>query len=83
VAREEGVTSFVVPLTKPDVTRQLFETVGFDDECEFYSPGFGAQGGDPSAFDFLRRHYLIIGRSLRRAEDPVKYIETIEQQLAE
>ena len=72
-----GVRAFVVPLTRPEHTRQLIAAAGLDAECEYYSPGYGAQGGNPAAFDFIRRHYLIIGRSLASASDPKAYIDDI------
>ena len=50
-------------------------------EQEFYSPGFGAQGGDPARFPGLARHYLIMGRSLLRAEDPAKELARVEERL--
>lgn len=80
-AAELGVAAFVVPLTKPELVARLAEEVPFTESQEFYSPGFGAQKGDPSKFPALKRHYLIMGRSLMNAEDPVEAIERIEQQL--
>jgi len=76
-----GVAAFVTPLTKPDVVARLAAEVPFTAEQEFYSPGFGAQKGDPSRFPALKRHYLIMGRSLMRAEDPAKELARVEQQL--
>ena len=83
IALEEGVTDFVVPLTKPDAVRELHRRVGFATDCEFFSPGYGAQGGDPSKFDFVSTHHLIIGRSLLKAENPAHYITEIEMRLQE
>ncbi len=76
-----GVAAFVTPLTKPEVVARLAAEVPFTAEQEFYSPGFGAQQGDPSRFPALKRHYLIMGRSLMRAEDPAKELARVEQQL--
>jgi orotidine-5'-phosphate decarboxylase len=72
-----GVRRFVVPLTKPDVVR----SVSFPKGAVFYSPGFGAQGGDAHAFAQLAEHHLIAGRSLMGARDPLAYVEQVAQQL--
>ncbi|MBN1408385.1 MAG: response regulator [Calditrichaceae bacterium] len=77
-----GVHSFVVPLTKPDETYNLYEQAKLDDKCVFYSPGFGKQGGDEAEFGFLKTHYLIIGRSLLEADNPVEYIELVRKKIA-
>jgi orotidine-5'-phosphate decarboxylase len=76
-----GVGAFVTPLTKPEVVAKLAAEVPFTAEQEFYSPGFGAQGGDPGQFPALKRHYLIIGRSLMAAEDPAKKLAEVEEEL--
>lgn len=75
-----GVRAFVTPLTRPEATRAVLEQAGMLDPAQageliFYSPGLGAQGGDPGAFPFLREHRLIAGRALMRAPDPVAWIE--------
>lgn len=79
IALEEGVSSFVVPLTKPDATKKLFERLQFNASHTFYSPGFGAQGGDAKNFSFIDDHVVIIGRSLCAAADPLAYLRSIEQ----
>ena len=76
-----GVAAFVVPLTKPDVVAKLAREVPFTATQEFYSPGFGAQKGDPAQFPMLAKHHLIMGRSLFAAEDPAKELARVEQQL--
>ena len=76
-----GVGAFVVPLTKPDVVAKLAREVPFTAQQEFYSPGFGAQKGDPAQFPMLAKHYLIMGRSLLAAEDPAKELAKVESEL--
>ena len=76
-----GVSAFVVPLTKPELVAKLAVGVPFTARQEFYSPGFGAQKGDPAQFPMLARHYLIMGRSLLAAEDPVQELARVESQL--
>ncbi|MBI5543246.1 MAG: orotidine 5'-phosphate decarboxylase [Deltaproteobacteria bacterium] len=73
-AAQLGVRAFVVPMTKPELVRGVAERLGAGD-WEFYSPGLGAQGGSLAGFDFLKRHYAIVGRSLLKAEDPARYLE--------
>lgn len=77
LAAELGVRRFVVPLTKPAAIRGLV----FPADAIFYSPGFGAQGGDPSAFPFLREHHLIAGRALFAAPDPLAWVEAAARSL--
>ncbi|HBY18268.1 MAG TPA: hypothetical protein DEH00_03760 [Candidatus Marinimicrobia bacterium] len=81
LAFEKNVRDFVVPLTKPSETERIFREAGLDDGCTFYSPGYGSQGGNPANFPFIRNHYLIIGRSLLKAEDPVLYLDEISKQI--
>ena len=76
-----GVSAFVVPLTKPELVAKLAAEVPFTAEQEFYSPGFGAQGGDPEKFPALKKHYVIVGRSLFAAEDPAKELARVEEKL--
>ena len=76
-----GVKAFVVPLTKPELVRQVAERVG-EGDWEFYSPGMGKQGGSLKDFEFLKRHYLIVGRSLMSAPDPVQWLETTLKEAA-
>ena len=81
MSHKMGVDSFVVPLTKPDETENLYKEAKLNDKCTFYSPGFGKQGGDASNFGFLKTHYLIIGRSLLEAKNPVTYLQSVEKQI--
>ncbi|MHB2153401.1 orotidine 5'-phosphate decarboxylase / HUMPS family protein [Calditrichota bacterium GD2] len=76
-----GVRRFVVPLTKPDAVREVIQQLPDAGQAEFYSPGFGKQGGDPAQFGFLRTHYLIVGRALLGARDPLGYLEGVQKEL--
>lgn len=80
-SHELGVDSFVIPLTKPDATKQVYGKAELDENCVFYSPGFGSQGGDAAQFGFLKTHYLIVGRSLLGASDPVSYLRQVEGEI--
>lgn len=80
-ATREGVNAFVVPLTKPEKTEELLARCTFAPNAEFYSPGLGHQKGDAARFGFIKRHYLIVGRSLLNAEDPLQWIQSLERDL--
>ena len=80
-AFERGVNAFVVPLTKPEAVDRIIQAVPFTTQTEFYSPGFGRQGGDPSRFASIGRHYLIVGRALLEAADPAAWIAEATVQL--
>ncbi len=73
-----GVTAFVVPLTKPARVADVVRALGPDGDWEFYSPGLGAQGGRVEGLPSLRKHYVIVGRSLLRAADPMSCLERLE-----
>ena len=66
---------------KPDLVARLVEEVPFTEKQEFYSPGFGAQKGDPTRFPALKTHHLIMGRSLLGADDPLEKLMQVEAQL--
>lgn len=80
LAHAEGVRAFVVPLTRPAQTRAIVEEAALDG-CEFYSPGYGAQGGDPGAFGFLARHFLIVGRALLSSPEPAAFVDSLVRDL--
>lgn len=80
-ALEAGVRRFVVPLTKPEAARDEIVRAGVGADCAFYSPGYGRQGGDASAFDFIGTHYIIVGRALRGAADPSAYADHMRNEL--
>ncbi len=76
-----GVRSFVVPLTKPAQTRALISHADLSPDCEFYSPGYGAQGGEVGEFDFIKKHHLIIGRSILHSDNPKAVVRDLAQTL--
>lgn len=73
LAAKCGVRKFVVPLTKPGVA----QAVSWPEDSIFYSPGFGAQGGDPHAFAALPEHHLIAGRAYIQAPDKLAYVHGV------
>lgn len=79
-AAHNGVRAFVLPLTKPAVIAQVLARLRDVPETEFYSPGFGAQGGDPLAFAG-QNFRVIVGRSLVAATDPAAYVRDVQRRL--
>ncbi len=79
--RKVGVKGFVVPLTKPEAVNRIIDAADLTGDLEFYSPGFGAQGGNPAAFGRLPVHHLIVGRALLGAEDPFAYLYKTQKEL--
>ena len=75
IAREAGVRAFVMPLTKPDIAQAAADAAGLERDMEYYSPGYGKQGGDPARFPFFGRHHIIVGRALLAAADPAAWVD--------
>lgn len=82
-AADMGVRAFVVPLTRLQTVHAIAKTLDELPSCEFYSPGFGAQGGSDKGLEFLSRLYIIIGRSLLRVENPSSFLAELEQKWGE
>jgi orotidine-5'-phosphate decarboxylase len=57
----------IVGATKPAVISRVRELIGPD--LPIFSPGVGAQGGDPKKVILAGATYLIVGRSIYRASD--------------
>jgi len=63
----------IVGATYPDKIREVHATL--DERVPIYSPGVGAQGGDVQAAVKAGAKYLIVGRAIFEAENPVKAAE--------
>ncbi len=68
LAVEVGAAGVVAPATRPDRIKLIRSIVG---ERVIISPGVGAQGGSAGAALRAGADYLIVGRSVYEAEDPV------------
>lgn len=68
MAREAGASGIVAGATRPDIIARLRRVVG---SMTILSPGIGPQGGDP--VEAIRRgaDYLIVGRRITAAKEPV------------
>jgi orotidine-5'-phosphate decarboxylase len=76
-----GVRSFVTPLTRPDFVNSLINSIPGMANAEFYSPGYGAQGGSRNGYPNIAKHYVIVGRRLLAASDKKGEIEKMETEL--
>ncbi|WP_292521744.1 orotidine-5'-phosphate decarboxylase [Methanoculleus sp.] len=70
--RADGI---IAPATRPERISRLREIVG---NKTIYSPGVGAQGGDPDAVARLVDG-IIVGRSIYAAEDPAAEAERLSR----
>jgi len=68
LAAEVDATGVVAPATRPEKISLIRSIIG---ERTIISPGVGAQGGSAGAALEAGADYLIVGRSIYEAEDPV------------
>jgi len=76
-AVNNGVTSFIIPLTKPGLVNRILQAVDFGPGAKFYAPGYCNQGGDVHKFSMMDELNVIIGRRIITAEDPAAEIKSI------
>jgi orotidine-5'-phosphate decarboxylase len=70
MAVERKADGVIVGATKPSIISRVRELIG--QEMPIFSPGVGAQGGNPKAAIFAGSSYLIVGRSIYGTIDPAK-----------
>ncbi len=83
LAHELGVRRFVMPLTKPELCKKLWDAAGLGEDCTLYSPGYGAQKGQLGPFAWVPTHHIIVGRGLLHAEDPLAYLDALIREAGE
>ncbi len=66
------VDGIIVGATYPDIIRHCYSLA--KDRVPIYSPGVITQGGDPSLAIKYGVEYLIVGRNIVDADDPVKAV---------
>ncbi len=76
-AVEQGADGIVAGATFPDIIRYCSRTSG--GRLDIYSPGVGAQGGDPQATVSAGTDYLIVGRTIIGAKSPVSEARRIQE----
>ena len=74
MAVEVNATGVVAPATKPDSIKLIRSIIG---ERTIISPGIGIQGGSPIATLVAGADYLIVGRSIIEAENPVSFTKKL------
>jgi len=67
----------VVGATVPEIIRICHKKI--KGKCEIYSPGVGTQGGDPKKALTSGTNYLIVGRTIFNAKDPVKEAKKLQE----
>ena len=72
-----GVDGIVVGATIPEIIESCHEKV--KNRCDIYSPGVGTQGGDPTRTLQAGADYLIVGRTILNARDPVKEAKKLQE----
>ena len=80
MAAEAGARGVVAPATRPDRIRLIRSVIG---NKIIISPGVGAQGGSALSALQAGADYLIVGRSIYDAEDPVACAERVISEIQE
>ena len=73
-----GAVGFIAPATRPDRIRLIRSIVG---DKLILTPGVGAQGGSASAAIEAGADYVIVGRAIYDAEDPVAVARSIAESI--
>ena len=71
--RTDGI---VVGATVPEIIKSCSKKV--KGRCEIYSPGVGTQGGDATKAIRSGSDYLIVGRTILNAKDPIKEAKKLQ-----
>lgn len=74
LAREAGALGIVAPATRPERVAHLKGMAG---DLKIATPGVGAQGGSADAVRKAGADWIIVGRSILDAEDPVAAAEEL------
>lgn len=68
MAVEAGAFGLVAPATRPERVKEIRKIIG--DRLTIISPGVGAQGGKASDVISAGADWVIVGRSIYKAESP-------------
>jgi orotidine-5'-phosphate decarboxylase len=80
-AKEWGADGVVVSAKSLDKISETREIVGRD--CLIFAPGIGAQGGDTKAGAGSWADFVIVGRSITEAKEPLKALQELRKTLPE
>jgi len=78
LAVEAGASGIIAPATRPERVKELREIVG---PLLILCPGVGAQGGSASDTIAAGADYIIVGRSIYRADDPTAEASRIASEI--
>jgi orotidine-5'-phosphate decarboxylase len=67
----------VVGATVPQIIKSCYKSA--KGRCEIYSPGVGTQGGDPMNAIKSGANYLIVGRTILNAKDPILEAKKLQE----
>jgi len=73
-----GVAGFIAPATRPERVKAIRSIIG---DLKILSPGVGAQGGSASSAITAGADYVIVGRSIYGAEDPVAAASSVVREI--
>lgn len=73
-----GVAGFIAPATRPDRIERIRNIIG---DRLILSPGVGAQGGSASSAISAGADYVIVGRAIYDAKDPVSVASAIRDEI--
>ena len=76
MAKEEGVRGIIAPATRPERLRKLRKIAG---DMLILSPGVGVQGGKAREAIEAGADYIIVGRSIYNAPNPINSAREIRE----
>jgi orotidine-5'-phosphate decarboxylase len=79
MAAEAGAFGLVAPATRPKRVKAIRKIIG--DKLTIISPGVGAQGGKASDVISAGADWVIVGRSIYKAESPKEAAEQIANEI--
>ena len=74
-ARDWGADGVVVSAKSPEKIAETREVVGKG--CLIFTPGVGAQGGDPKSWGATGADFMIVGRGVTESADPRKALREL------
>ncbi len=80
MALEAGAFGLVAPATRPERVREIRKVIGY--KLTIISPGVGAQGGKASDVIAAGADWVIVGRSIYKAENPGEAAKQIAAEIA-
>jgi orotidine-5'-phosphate decarboxylase len=79
MALEAGAFGLVAPATRPERVKEIRKIIG--NKLTIISPGVGAQGGKASDIIAAGADWVIVGRSIYKAESPEEAARQIAEEI--